>query len=81
MGHEVCTIFFDLCKAFDSVPHQALMTKLCDLELDGYLLQLLHNFLLNRKQTVVIDGEVSDELSVLSGVPLSCPSDGSYAPA
>ena len=69
MGYEVCTVFFDICKAFDSVPHRALMEKIRLVGLDNYLLHWLHSYLTNRKQVVVVDGESSKELSVLSGVP------------
>ena len=70
MGYEVCTTFFDIRKAFDSVPHKALMDKMQMIGLDDYLLYWLHSYLTNRKhQTVVVEGESSDELSVLSGVP------------
>ena len=69
MGHEVCTIFFDIRKAFNSVPHKALLEKMQMIGLDDYLLYWLHSYLTNRKQTVVVEGESSDELSVLSGVP------------
>jgi hypothetical protein len=69
MGYEECTIFFDIRKAFDSVPHKALMEKLQIIGLDVFLLHWLHSYLTNRKQTVVIEGESSEELSVLSGVP------------
>ena len=68
MGYEVCTIFFDVRKAFDSVPHKALMEKMQMIGLDDYLLHWLHSYLTNRKQ-IVVEGESSDELSVLSGVP------------
>ena len=56
-------------KAFDSVPHRPLMEKLRGIGLDDYLLHWLHTYLMNRKQIVVVDGESSEELSVLSGVP------------
>ena len=69
MGYDVCAVFFDIRKAFDSVPHRSLMNKLRDIGLDDYLLGWLHTYLLNRKQLVVVDGESSEELSVLSGVP------------
>ena len=69
MGYDVCAVFFDIRKAFDSVPHRSLMNKLRDIGLDDYLLRWLHTYLLNRKQLVVVDGESSEELSVLSGVP------------
>ena len=62
MGYEVCTTFFDIRKAFDSVPHKALMDKMQMIGLDDYLLYWLHSYLTNRKQTVVVEG-------VLSGVP------------
>ena len=69
MGHDVCAIFFDIRKAFDSVSHRSLMKKLKRIGLDDYLLHLLHTYLTNRKQIVVVDGESSEELPVLSGMP------------
>ena len=69
MGHEVCIVFFDIRKAFDSVPHRTLLEKLRSIGLDDYLLQWLYSYLTSRKQTVVVEGESSEELSVLSGVP------------
>ena len=37
-GREVCAIFFDFRKAFDSVPHRKLLDKLQDLGLDERIL-------------------------------------------
>ena len=68
-GYDVCTVFFDIRKAFDSVPHRLLMEKMKTIGLNEYLLHWLHTYLSNRKQIVVVDGESSEELSVLSGVP------------
>ena len=62
-------MFFDLCKAFDSVPHQPLLHKLFHLQVNPFLLRCIHNYLSNRTQSVVLDGEQSDPLPVVSGVP------------
>ena len=69
VGYDVCTVFFDIRNAFDSVPHQLLLEKMKRIGLNEYLLHWLHTYLSNRKQVVVVDGESSEELSVLSGVP------------
>ena len=63
-GYEVFTIVFDIRKAFDSVPHRALLNKLRELQLNEYLLHWLHGYLSGRKQVVVVGGETSEELSV-----------------
>ena len=68
-GHEVCTIFFDYRKAFDSVPDESLLLKLANIGVDNCLLVWLHDYLCNRVQSVVIDGTESDAVPVLSGVP------------
>lgn len=68
-GNEVCTVFFDLHKAFDSVPHQPLIHKLEELGVDKYLLKWISNYLTERKQQVVVNGETSSALPVTSGVP------------
>ena len=55
-GGEVCSVFFDLCKAVDSVPHQPLLFKLFQLQVNPFLLRWMHNYLSNRSQSVVLDG-------------------------
>ena len=66
---EVGTAFFNLKKTFDSVPHRPLLNKLASMGLDPHILQWLGNYLYNRQQRVIINGEASDSLPVLSGVP------------
>ena len=68
-GYEVCAVFFDVSKAFDSVPHLALLSKLSELGLDPYLLWWIRSYLSNRSQCVSIDGVDSHVLPVASGVP------------
>ena len=66
-GNEICVIFFDIQKAFDSVPHVALL--LADIGIDLYLLRWIQNYLKNGMQYVVVEGASSPTLQVLSGVP------------
>lgn len=68
-GHEMGAVFFDLTKAFDSVPHRQLICKLRAIGLDDYLVSWISNYLTNRRQSVVLNGETSDLLPVTSGVP------------
>ena len=68
-GQEVCIVFFDIKKAFDTVPHVNLLKHLQSLNFNKYLLNWVHSYLLERKQFVGIDGSNSDSLHVLSGVP------------
>ena len=69
LGFDVCTVYFDLRKAFDSVPHRPLLQKLLDIQLNPYLVQWVSSYLTNRSQKVVVDGTSSPTLPVLSGVP------------
>ena len=62
-------MFFDLKKAFDSVPHRALLDKLKSLQLNDHILKWVCDYLKDRKQRVVVNGEISETLPVLSGVP------------
>ena len=62
-------VFFDLKKAFDSIPHQALLNKLFHLGTPSVLLRWLDNYLSHRSQRVVINGHSSSWLPVRSGVP------------
>ena len=68
-GYEVCVIFFDIRKAFDQVPHQSLLQQLQHMNLDPYLLRWLCSYLSNRSQFVAVEGEKSNILPVVSGVP------------
>ena len=68
-GSEICAIFFDYRKPFDSVPHRPLLNKLISLNLDPFLLRWMANYLTARHQHVVVDGEKSTAVHVLSGVP------------
>ena len=68
-GKEVCVVFFDIRKAFDSVPHVLLLQKLTEIGLDPCILRWIKNYLTDRKQFVVVNGSTSNMLPVLSGVP------------
>ena len=67
--NSVCSIFFDLRKAFDSVPHKLLLDTLSSTGLPPLLIYWLRNYLSNRLQRVVINGQSSRHSLVLSGVP------------
>ena len=68
-GSEVCAVFFDLRKAFDSVPHESLIDKLRALDLDPYILRWICSYLMDRKQYVVLNGKAFTTCSATSGVP------------
>ena len=60
---------FDLSKAFDSVPHDMLCSKLKTLDINPYVTNWIISFLQGRKQRVVVDGIVTDYLNINRGVP------------
>jgi len=66
---EVCFIFFDLQKAFDSVPHRSLVAKLRQLNISDFLLKWIVDYLTDRSQCVGVEGATSPPPPVLSGVP------------
>ena len=66
---EVATVFFDLHKAFDSVPHRPLLDKLTPIGLSIYLIKWICSYLYNREQHVVLNGQDSASSPVSSGVP------------
>ena len=70
-GNTVHALVLDFAKAFDKVPHKLLMQKISRLpDISSNILMWIHDFLLNRKQKVMIKGMLSEELPVTSGVPL-----------
>ena len=50
-GNEVAAVFFYLTKAFDSVPHSLLLSKLEDSGLEPYTLKWISDYLTNRSQS------------------------------
>ena len=69
LGKQIPIIFLDIKKAFDKVWHRGLLHKLKINGITGSLLKLLTSYLSNRKQRVVIDGVISEEVNLLAGVP------------
>jgi hypothetical protein len=59
----------DFSKAFDKVRHSLLTHKLDHYGIKGKSNRWIQNFLTERKQVVVVEGEKSDSINVESGVP------------
>ena len=68
-GKEICSVYFDLRKAFDTVPHVPLLNKLTNLQLDRHVLTWIQSYLVNRSQVVAVGGVQSSSVPVISGVP------------
>ena len=67
-GFEVRGVFLDISKAFDKVWHDGLSFKLKQNSISGNLIDLLCDFLRNRKQRVLLNGQVSGWSDVKAGV-------------
>ena len=68
-GSPVDIIYLDFQKAFDKVPHQRLLLKLKAQGIGDGIIDWIEQWLSDRRQRVVVDGEVSIWKSLLSGVP------------
>ena len=68
-GYEVQRVFLDISKAFDKVWHQGLHYKLRQNGISGELLNILTDFLDNRTQRVILNGQYSSWAKVEAGVP------------
>ena len=69
VGSPVDIIYLDFQKAFDKVPHQRLLLKLKAHGIGDSITDWIEQWLTDRRQRGVVDGEVSNWKSVLSGVP------------
>lgn len=68
-GFSVDVIYMDFMKAFDTVPHRRLVAKLSGFKINGNIIKWIEQFLSNRHQQVMVNGEVSSWRSVTSGIP------------
>ena len=70
-GKFTIGVFIDLKKAFDTVDHSILVTKLDHYGIRGVAKQWLSSYLENRKQYVCFNGTDSGFLPITCGVPQS----------
>jgi len=68
-GFRTDIAIFDFSKAFNSVPHCCLFSKLNQYGICGTVQNWLHSFLSDRYQRIMLNGAQSSWLPVLSGVP------------
>ena len=66
---ETRAAFLDLSKAFDKTWHEGLIYKLKNFGISGNLITLLTNYLADRFQRVVLNGQESDWEKISAGVP------------
>lgn len=62
-------LFYDLSRAFDSINHSLLFSKLYSVGVRGNSLSWATSYLENRTQTVVLEGDKSSTSPVVIGVP------------
>ena len=62
-------VYLDFQKAFDKVPHQRLLLKLKAHGIGNDVIIWIEKWLTHRRQRLIVDGEISNWKSVLSGVP------------
>ena len=68
-GKEVCDMLFNIRKAFDSIPHKALVDKLSGISLNSHFISWIRDYLTGRTQKVLVNGSTSTAMPVLSEVP------------
>ena len=62
-------VYLDFSKAFDKVDHKILLCKMSKAGIQGKIYTWIESFLKDRKQLIVLDGQISESELVKSGVP------------
>ena len=65
---NIVTFYSDFSKAFDKVPHKELLIKIGQIGVGGCFLEVLVDYLLNRRQFVRADNASSRFLEFTNGV-------------
>ena len=68
-GDYAVSIFLDLSKAFDTVNHSILLSKLLSYCIQKPHIDWFKSYLNKRKQRVFVNGNISDTMPITSGVP------------
>ncbi len=63
------TMFLDFQKAFNSVPHERLLSKLAAYGITGKTADWFRDLLTNRHQRVIVENGKSEWANVISGIP------------
>ena len=61
-------VYLDFQKAFDTVPHQRLFIKLKAYGIGESMINWIQAWLTDRRQRVIVEGDISNWKPVLSGV-------------
>ena len=68
-GKDVDIIYLDFCKSFDKVPHKRLLKRIWGYGILDKQYIWIKEFLNNRVEKVIVNGECSSAAKVSSGIP------------
>ena len=68
-GYHTYVIYMDFKKAFDTVPHKRLISKIISLNISKEIVNWIEAFISNRRQKVAVNGKESNWHDVTSGIP------------